>query len=59
MNFLKIGLQFWITSGVSVLSMRFFKAVDCMKEWEMVIHLKIYGSIKMEEENRLKNLPIL
>jgi hypothetical protein len=35
-NFLNIGLQFWITSGVPVLRMRLFKAADHTKERDIV-----------------------
>jgi hypothetical protein len=35
-NFLKIGSQFLITSGVPALRMRFFKAADRMKGEEIV-----------------------
>ena len=35
-NFLKIGSQFLITSGVPALRMRFFKAADHTKDEEIV-----------------------
>jgi hypothetical protein len=49
-SFLKIGSQFCITSGVPVLSMRLFKAVDRMKEREIVSSYSPENlKIKMDE----------
>jgi hypothetical protein len=54
-NFLNIGSQFWITSGVPVLRMRLFKAADRTKEWDIVSSYSPDnpGSIQMREKSKL------
>jgi hypothetical protein len=54
-NFLNIGLQFWITSGVPVLRMRLFKAADHTKERDIVSSYSPDnpGSIQTREKSKL------